>query len=54
MDMERKPRQMMEVRVEEKRGRGRPRTTYMDNIENKARARGKEMGELRRMARDRD
>ena len=54
MDEERKPRQMMEVRTEGRRGRGRPRMSYMDNIENQARERGKGMGELRRMARDRD
>ena len=52
--MRKKPRQMMEVRTEGRRGRGRPRMSYMDNIENQARERGKGMGELRRMARDRD
>ncbi|PSN53701.1 hypothetical protein C0J52_02223 [Blattella germanica] len=39
MDEERKPRQMMEVRTEERRGRGRPRMSYIDNIENQARER---------------
>ena len=45
MDERRKPRQIMEVRTEGRRGRGRPRKAYMDKIEVRARKSGKGIGE---------
>ena len=44
----------MEARPEGRRSRGRPRVGYMDNIEEIARKKGKGIGEVKRMARDRD
>ena len=48
MEEERKPKQIMEGRG----GKGRSRVTYNDNINEIARRRG--MGELTRMAKERD
>ncbi|KAJ4433721.1 hypothetical protein ANN_16032 [Periplaneta americana] len=54
MREERKPKQVMEAMTEGRKGRRRPRTIYMDNIEMMARKREKGVEELRRMARDRE
>lgn len=54
MDERRKPKQIMEARVEGTRTRGRPRKGYMDRIEDIARKKGKGVGELKRLARNRE
>jgi hypothetical protein len=48
--MDRKPRQILEARIEGKRGRGRPRKVWMDNIKETAGRRGKTIQEARSMA----
>ena len=48
----RKPKQIMQARMEERR-KGRLRVTYEDNIKEIARRRGKGMGELKRLAKER-
>ena len=45
---------VMETRTEGRRERGRPRKTYMDKIEDIARKTGKGLGEMKRMARNRE
>ena len=47
---ERKPRQILEARIEGKRGRGRPRKVWMDDIKEAAGRRGKTIQEARSMA----
>ena len=54
MDERRTPRQIMDARMEGRRGRGRPRKLYMDKIEDIARKTGKEVGEMNRMARNKE
>lgn len=54
MDESRKPKQIMEARVEGIRTRGRPRKGYMDRIEDIGRKRGKGIGEMKRLARTRE
>ena len=54
MDERRKPRQIMEARTEGRRGRGRPRKAYVDKIEDIARKNGKGVGEMKRMATNRE
>ncbi|PSN34137.1 hypothetical protein C0J52_26432, partial [Blattella germanica] len=54
MDERSKPKQIMEARVEGTRTRGRPRKGYMDRIEDIARKKGKGVGELKRLARNRE
>ena len=53
-DERRKPKQIMVARTEVRRGRGRPRKAYMDKIEDIARKTGKGIGEMKRMARNRE
>jgi hypothetical protein len=45
-----KPRQILEARIEEKRGRGTPRKEWMDDIKETAGRRGKTIQEDRSMA----
>ena len=44
----------MEARTEGRRGRGRPRKAYMDKIEDIARKTGKGIGEMKRVAKNRE
>lgn len=53
MGEERIPRKVFEARREGKRGRGRPRLTWMDTIRREVEKRGKSMAEVKRLARDR-
>ena len=46
--------QIMEARTEGRRGRGRPRKRYKDKTEDIARKTGKGIGEMKRMARNRE
>jgi hypothetical protein len=50
MSEDRKPRQILEARIEGKRGRGGPRKVWMDDIEEAAGRRGKTIQEARSMA----
>jgi hypothetical protein len=50
MAEDRKPRQILEARIEGKRGRGRPRKVWMDDITEAAGRRGKTIQEARSMA----
>jgi hypothetical protein len=50
MAEERKPRQILEARIEGKRGRGRPRKVWMDDIKEVVGRRGKTIQEARSMA----
>jgi hypothetical protein len=50
MAEDRKPRQILEARIEGKRGRGRPRKVWMDDIKEAAGRRGKTIQEARSMA----
>ena len=54
MDERRKARQIMETRTEGRRWTGRPRKANMDKIEDVARKSGKGVGEMKRMARNRE
>ncbi|PSN53532.1 hypothetical protein C0J52_13234 [Blattella germanica] len=54
MDERRKPKQIMEARVEGTKTRGRPKKGYMDRIEYIAWKKGKGVGELKRLARNRE
>jgi hypothetical protein len=47
---DRKPRQILEARIEGKRRRGRPRKVWMDDIREAAGRRGKSIQEARSMA----
>ena len=51
---EKKTQTMMEARTEGRRGRGRLRKAYMDKIEDIASKTGKGIGEMKRMARNRE
>ena len=53
MPDERKPKQAMEMRREERTGRGRPRIKWENTIERMGLKRGKTMMEIKRMCRDR-
>ena len=46
----RKPRQILEARIEGKKGRGRPRKVWMDDIKEATGRRGKTRQEARSMA----
>jgi hypothetical protein len=46
---DRKPRQILEARIDGKRGRGRPRKVWMDDIKEAAGRRGKTIQEARCM-----
>jgi hypothetical protein len=50
MAEDRKPRQILEARIEGTRRRGRPRKVWMDNIKETAGRRGKTIQEARSMA----
>jgi hypothetical protein len=50
MAEDRKPRQILEARIEGKRERGRPRKMWMDDIKEAAGRRGKTIQEVRSMA----
>ena len=50
MAEDRKPRQILEARIEGKRGRGRPRKVWMDDIKEAAGRRGKTIQEARSIA----
>jgi hypothetical protein len=47
MAEDRKPRQILEARIEGKRRRGRPRKVWMDDIKGAAGRRGKTIQEIR-------
>jgi hypothetical protein len=49
----RKPKQAMEARREKRRGRGRPRKTWEDCVMDAARRKGKNLADMKRLARDR-
>jgi hypothetical protein len=49
MAEDRKPRQILEARIEGKRGRGRPRKVWMDDIKEAAGRRGKTIQKARSM-----
>jgi hypothetical protein len=53
MAEERKPRQILGARPIGKRGRERPRKTWEDVIEELGRQKGKTMGEMDKLAKDR-
>ena len=53
MGKERIPRKCLEVRMEGKRSRGRPRTSWMDNINNHVKKRHKTMREADKLTQDR-
>jgi hypothetical protein len=46
---DRNPRQILEARIDGKRGRGRPRKVWMDDIKEAAGRRGKTIQEARSM-----
>jgi hypothetical protein len=46
MAEDRKPRKILEARIEGKRGRSRPRKVWMDDIKEEAGKRGKTIQEL--------
>jgi hypothetical protein len=50
MAEDRKPRQILEASIEGKRGRGRPRKVWMDDIKEATGRRGKRIQEARSMA----
>jgi hypothetical protein len=50
MAEDRKPRQILKARIEGKRGRGRPRKVWMNDIKEAAVRRGKTIQEARSMA----
>jgi hypothetical protein len=50
MAEDRKPRQILEAKLDGKRGRGRPRKVWMDDIKEAAGRRGKNTEETRSMA----
>jgi hypothetical protein len=50
MAEDRKPRQILEARIKGKRGRGRPRKVWMDDIKEAVGRRGKTIQEVRSMA----
>jgi hypothetical protein len=50
MAEDRKPRRILEARIEGKRGRGRPRKVWMDDIKEPAGRRGKTIQEAKSMA----
>jgi hypothetical protein len=50
MAEDRKPKQILEARIEGKRGRGRPRKVWMDDMKEAAGRRGKTLREARSMA----
>jgi hypothetical protein len=47
---DRKPRQILDARIQGKRGRGKPRKVWMDDFKEAARRRGKTIQEARSMA----
>lgn len=53
MDRRRKPKQVLEARTEGRKLRGRPRTTFLDRIEELGRKRGKPTTEMRKLAKNR-
>jgi hypothetical protein len=53
MAEERKPRQILAARPIGKRGRGRPRKTWEDVIEEMGRQKGKTVREMDKLAKDR-
>ncbi|KAJ4445432.1 hypothetical protein ANN_07237 [Periplaneta americana] len=54
MTEEREVKQVMEMRVEERRGRGRPRINWEDTVVRIGRKRGKTLAEMKKMSRDRE
>jgi hypothetical protein len=50
MGKERKPKQFLEARPEERRPRGRPRKSYENGVEETGRRKGKSLREMRRLA----
>lgn len=54
MTEERKVKQVMEMRVEGRRGRGRPRINWEDTVVRIGRKRGKTLAEMKKMSRDRE
>ena len=53
MEKNRTPLLVMEAKTEGSRKRGRPRTTWLDNIEKAAAKRGKSLAEIKKLSRDR-
>jgi hypothetical protein len=54
MDLERRPKLVLEARPEGGRGRGRPRVEWEEYVEGLVKKRGRTLPEVRRLAQDRD
>ena len=54
MSKERLPKKCIEARLDGKRSRGRPRTTWTENITKLGNRRGKTLTEMKRMAKNRE
>ena len=54
MEEERKPKRITEGKMEQRRRKGRQRVNYEDNIKQITRRREKRMGDMKRMAKERD
>jgi hypothetical protein len=53
MDLERRPKLVLEARPEVGRGRGRPRLKWEEYVERLAPKRGRKLPEVKRLAQDR-